>query len=147
LERGPQKDAPESFLILVDTSVWIDFFGRSPGRAGAELRRMTEESRPVALTGVIVTEVLQGIRGDIQLFEFYLSKWEMLEPKGFSTYREASALSRLARSRGVSLATIDALIASIALENQASLFTLDQDFSHIARFTPLRLYTLTESTG
>jgi len=134
-------------LILVDTSVWIDLFGRSPGRAGLELERMIEESEPFALTGVIVTEILQGLRRDFQRTERYLSQWDMLEPIGFSTYREASALSRLARSRGISLTTIDALIASIALENHANLFTLDQDFSHIAPFTPLRLYTLPELAG
>jgi len=31
-----------------------------PGRGGAELRRMIEESEPFALTGVVVAEVLQG---------------------------------------------------------------------------------------
>jgi predicted nucleic acid-binding protein len=134
-------------LILVDTSVWIDLLNRSTGPAGLELERLIEESEPVALTGVIVTEILQGLWRDLERTEKYLSLWDMLEPIGFSTYREASALSRLARSKGFSLGTIDALIASIALENQASLFTLDQDFSHIARFTPLRLYTLPESTG
>lgn len=131
-------------MILVDTSVWIDFFSSSPGRAGAELRRMIEEVEPFALTGVIVTEILQGLRRDVHRMERYLSLWEMLEPRGFSTYREASAISRLARSKGISLTTTDTLIAVIALEHRASLFSLDKDFSRIARITPLRLYTLPE---
>jgi predicted nucleic acid-binding protein len=129
-------------LILVDTSVWIDFFKPSPGRAGDELRRMIEEVEPVALTGVIVTEILQGLRRDVHRIEHFLSLWEMLEPRGFSTYREASEISRLARSKGISLTTIDTLIASIALEHHASLFSLDKDFSRIARMTPLRLYPM-----
>jgi hypothetical protein len=132
-------------LILVDTSIWIDFFSPSPGRGGAELRRMIEEVEPFALTGVVVTEILQGLRRDVRRIERYLSLWEMLEPLGFSTYREASAISRLARSKGMSLTTIDALIAAIALEHHASLFSLDKDFSHIARMTPLRLHTPPES--
>jgi predicted nucleic acid-binding protein len=132
-------------LILVDTSVWIDFFSPSPGRGGAELRRMIEEVEPFALTGVVVTEILQGLRRDVRRIERYLSLWEMLEPLGFSTYREASAISRLARSKGMSLTTIDALIAAIALEHHASLFSLDKDFSHIARMTPLRWHTPPES--
>ena len=131
-------------MILVDTSVWIDFFSSSPGRAGAELRRMIEEVEPFALTGVVVTEILQGLRRDVHRMERYLSLWEMLEPRGFSTYREASAISRLARSKGISLTTMDTLIAAIALEHRASLFSLDKDFSRIARITPLRLYTLPE---
>ena len=105
---------------------------------------MIEEVEPFALTGVIVTEILQGLRRDVHRMERYLSLWEMLEPRGFSTYREASAISRLARSKGISLTTMDTLIAAIALEHRASLFSLDKDFSRIARITPLRLYTLPE---
>jgi len=58
-------------LILVDTSVWIDFFSTSPGRAGDELRRMIEEAEPFALTGVIVTEILQGLRRDVHRMEHF----------------------------------------------------------------------------
>jgi predicted nucleic acid-binding protein len=131
-------------LILVDTSVWIDFFSSSPGRAGDELRRMIDEVEPFALTGVVVTEVLQGLTRDVNRIERYLSLWEMIEPRGFSTYREASAISRLARSRGISLTTIDTLIAAIALEHHASVFSLDKDFSRVARITVLRLHPLPE---
>ena len=126
--------------MLVDSSVWVDFFSKSPGPAGAELRRMIEESEPFALTGVVVTEVLQGLTRDARRIEGFLSQWDMLEPAGFETYREAAAISRAARARGVSLTTIDTLIAAIALENGASVFTLDQDFSRIARMTGLVLY-------
>jgi predicted nucleic acid-binding protein len=129
-------------LILVDTSVWIDFFSRSPGRAGSELRRMIDEVEPLALTGVIVLEILQGLTRDAHRIENFLSQWEMIEPNGFSTYREAAAISRLARSKGISATSIDSLIASIALEHQASLFSLDKDFLRIARLTPLRIYPL-----
>jgi len=80
-------------LILVDTSVWIDFFSSSPGHAGRELRRLIEEVEPFALTGVVVTEVLQGLTREVNRIERYLSMWELLEPRGFSTYREASAIS------------------------------------------------------
>jgi len=131
-------------LILVDTSVWIDFFRSSPGRAGRELRRLIEEVEPFALTGVVVTEVLRGLTREVNRIERYLSMWELLEPSGFSTYREASAISRLARSRGISLTTIDTLIAAIALEHQASLFSLDKDFSRVARISALRLHPLPE---
>jgi predicted nucleic acid-binding protein len=51
-------------VILVDSSVWVDFFSPSPGRAGAELRRMIQEADPFALTGVVVAEVLHGLTRD-----------------------------------------------------------------------------------
>ena len=134
-------------MILVDTSVWIDFFSLSPGPAGRELHRMIDEAEPFALTGVVVTEILQGLRRDARHIERFLSSWDLLEPRGFSTYREASAIFRLARSKGVSLTTIDTLIAAIALENRAHLFSLDKDFSRIARITPLRLHSLRETSS
>jgi predicted nucleic acid-binding protein len=129
-------------LILVDTSVWIDFFSSSPGRAGSELRRLIDEVEPFALTGVVVTEVLQGLTRDVSRIERFLSMWDLLEPRGFSTYCEASAISRLARSKGISLTTIDALVAAIALEHRVSLFTLDKDFYRVARVTVLQLHPL-----
>ena len=129
-------------MILVDSSVWIDFFSSSPGRAGDELRRMIGEAEPFALTGVVVTEILQGLTRDVGRIEHYLFQWEMLEPGGFSTYREAAAIYRMARAKGVSLTTIDALIAAIATEHGASVFTLDKNFSRIARLTGLTLHPL-----
>ena len=59
-------------MILVDSSVWIDFFSSSPGRAGHELRRMIQESEPFALTGVVVAEVLQGLIRNADRIERFL---------------------------------------------------------------------------
>jgi predicted nucleic acid-binding protein len=77
--------------------------------------------------------------GAAERIEQYLMQWEMLEPRGFETYREAAAIYRAARAKGISLTTIDAVIAAMALEHKASVFTLDQDFSGIARITRLGL--------
>jgi len=127
-------------LILVDSSVWIDFFSSAPGRAGGELRRMIEENEPIALTGVVVAEVLQGLTRDAGAIEEFLGQWDMLEPRGFATYRAAAAIYRTARGKGISLTTIDTLIAAIALERRAALFTLDRDFTKIALIAGLTLY-------
>ncbi len=124
-------------MILVDSSVWIDFFSSRPGPAGGELRRMIQHGEPFAITGVVVAEVLQGLVRDATIIERFLSQWDMLEPSGFETYRSAATTFRKARAAGVSLTTIDSLIAAIALEHGASVFTLDKDFS---RITGLELY-------
>jgi predicted nucleic acid-binding protein len=125
---------------LVDSSVWINFFSSSPTKAGAELRRMIAEAEPFSLSGIIVTEILQGLVRDISRIEHFLSQWDMLEPAGFSTYREAAAIYRAARAKGLSLTTIDTIIAAIAIEHGASVFTLDKDFSHMARVVRLSLH-------
>ena len=89
-------------MILVDSSVWIDYFSSAPGRAGDELRRMISDADPFVLTGVVVAEILQGLTRDASRIEQYLSQWELIEPSGFRTYREAAAIFRLGRTKGVS---------------------------------------------
>lgn len=127
-------------MILVDSSVWVDFFSGSPGRGGSELRRMIEESEPFAITGVVVAEVLQGLTRDIAAIERLLANCDMLEPVGFETYRYAAVICRAARAKGVTLTTIDTLIAAIAVEHGVKVFTLDQDFSRMAHLSALELY-------
>ncbi len=127
-------------MILVDSSVWIDFLSSRPGPGGQELRRLIEDGAPVALTGVIVTEVLQGLKRDIKRIEDYLSFFEILEAGGFDTYRNAAALFRSARSQGVSLTTTDVLIATLAVENGAEVFSLDRDFVRLAHLVGLQLH-------
>ena len=101
---------------------------------------MIAEAEPFALSGIIVTEILQGLVRDISRIEHYLSQWDMLEPAGFATYREAAAIYRAARAKGLSLTTIDTIIAAIAVEHGASVFTLDKDFFHMARVVRLSLH-------
>jgi predicted nucleic acid-binding protein len=127
-------------LILVDSSVWIDFLGSRPGQAGRELRRLIEQDAPVAVTGVVVTEILQGLKRDVGRIEEHLSLFDLLEASGFETYRRAAALFRLARSRGVSLTTTDVIIATIAAENRATVFSLDHDFARMAHLVGLPLH-------
>jgi len=129
-------------LTLVDSSVWIDFLSSSPGPAGDELRRMIAHAEPIALNGIIVTEVLQGLTRDVEEVERFLAMWDVLEPRGMSTYRAAAGVFRVARARGFSLTTIDSLIAAVAQEHNVALFTLDKDFAHLSRLTGLRLYQI-----
>jgi predicted nucleic acid-binding protein len=140
LESRSQSHAEKSRLLLVDSSVWIDFLGASLSPAGAELPRLIADAEPLVLAGVAITEVVQGLKRDVSRLEHYPSQWDMLEPKGFSTYREAAAIFRAARVKGVAVTTIDALIAAIALDHGVTLFTLDKDFSRLAGITRLPLY-------
>jgi hypothetical protein len=128
--------------ILVDTSVWIDFFGPQPGPAGGELRRLIESAEPVVLTGIIVTEILQGLARDAAAIETILAQRDLVEPAGFQTYVHAAELYRQARSRGLTLTTVDALIAALAIDNRLQLFTLDKDFARLARWAPLELHAV-----
>jgi len=103
---------------------------------------MIAEGEPLALTGIIVSEVLQGLTREIEAVERFLAMWEVIEPRALSTYLAAARIFRLARARGISLTTIDSVIAAIALDEDVEIFSLDRDFAHISRLTGLRLYRI-----
>lgn len=103
---------------------------------------MIADAEPFATTGLVVTEILQGLTKGAARIESYISQWQLLEPSGFRTYREAAGLFRAARAKGITLTTVDALIATIALEHSATVFTLDKDFSSVASITGLPLYSI-----
>ena len=60
---------------------------------------MIEESEPFVLTGIVIAEVLQGLTRDSGVIERFLAQWDMLEPRGFDTYRSAAAIYRSGRER------------------------------------------------
>jgi predicted nucleic acid-binding protein len=126
-------------LILVDTSVWVDFLNSSRGPAGDELERLIKNNASLVLTGLVVTEVLQGLKREVAPVTKLLAQWPLVEPGGFATYEAAATIFRRARERGVTHSTVDALLAAVALEYDAALFTLDRDFERLT-FSGLRLY-------
>ena len=126
-------------MILVDTSVWVDFLNSARGPAGDELDRLIRADAPLVLTGLVVTEVLQGLRRDVERVTALLWRWPLIEPGGFATYQAAATIFRQARVRGVTLSTVDAVLAALALEHNAAFFTLDEEFDRLA-FTGLRLH-------
>jgi predicted nucleic acid-binding protein len=126
-------------LILVDTSVWVDFLNSNRGPAGDELEKLIRANAPLALAGVVVTEVLQGIRRDVPQVTRLLAGWPLLEPRGLFSSVAAAGIHRQARARGVTVSTIDALLAALAIEHQVDLFTLDKGFEALA-FSGLSLH-------
>jgi len=51
-------------MILVDSSVWIDFFNGTEGSAVSALEKLIADEEEVYLSEYILTEVLQGFRDD-----------------------------------------------------------------------------------
>lgn len=85
---------------------------------------------------------MQGLTRNVREVEGFLSKCDVLEPHGMATYIKAAEIFRRARSRGLSITTIDCIIAAIAIDHGAVVFTLDTDFERIASITGLRLHKL-----
>jgi len=131
-------------VLLVDSSVWIDFLAGRTSKAVKYFREQLEARETFALTELIYLEVLQGVRepDTAKKVSTYLRGQLLLAPRrGLQTYDAAADLYRRCRIAGVTVrSTIDCLIAQIAVEYGAVLLHSDRDYEHIARVEPrLRL--------
>ena len=130
-------------MIVVDTSVWIDVLNDTPTPQAQRCVEMIESGEPIALTDVILTEVLQGLRSDREaaLVERHLRAFPILRLQDLDDFVLAARLYRAARSVGVSIRkTLDCLIAAPCVRTGAPLLHADEDFDRLATCTPLRIW-------
>ncbi len=119
-------------MILVDTSAWIDFFrGREP------LARAVDhalESDDAALCGPILTEIRRGLRTAAErrrVLPLLAGCHVLAQPPDL--WEEAGDLGFALARRGVTVKTLDLLIAAYALSHSVPLLTSDADFSRMRR--------------
>ena len=58
-------------MILVDTSVWIDYFNAHASREADFLTLCIAQARPIILPGLVLTETLQGVRDAAGFFDVF----------------------------------------------------------------------------
>ena len=117
-------------MILVDSSVWIDYFR---GTATAQADRLDEllGTVPLAVGDLILTEVLQGFGSDREFNEArrLLSALEVVSLGGLDVAVEAARNHRKLRELGVTVRkTIDTLIATRCIMDGLQLLHNDRDF-------------------
>ncbi|MBI4825330.1 MAG: PIN domain-containing protein [Nitrospirae bacterium] len=116
--------------ILADTSVWIEFF-KLESLTGKKLESLIIKNS-IWTCGVILFELLQGVRsGDEKALILEtlsdMKHMEMTQP----LWGKAAELSALLKRKGLNLPQSDIFIASIAIEHNLSVFTLDKHFKQI----------------
>jgi predicted nucleic acid-binding protein len=128
-------------ILLVDTSVWIDFFrGRSASHVVA-LERAIRAGDDVCVCGLILTEVLQGIKSDVDYRKTatYFKSLVFL-PMTYATFIRAAEIYRSLRRNGVTVRRpMDCLIAATAIEHDVLLLHNDRDFDSIETHAALRV--------
>jgi len=130
-------------MILVDTSVWIDFFNGTNSKEKDLLRQLIINHVQVSLTDLILTEILQGIRDHRQYerVKDLLLRLNILHAVPVKTYIHAAEIYRTCRNKGFTIRkTIDCLIAAVAIESDCQLLSKDKDFISIAQCVDLQLY-------
>ena len=128
-------------MILVDTSVWIDFFAGRDLQHVAALEQFIIDSENLALCGIVMTEILQGIADDTtyRRVQRYLSPLIML-PMPETVFIRAAAIYRKLCKTGITIRkSNDCIIAATALEHHCQLLHNDKDFTPIAKHFPLKI--------
>jgi hypothetical protein len=137
-------------VILVDTSVWIDYLRANKTPAVLALDRALSMQTVVAITEWIYLELLQGARSKAAFdkLHHYFSTQRVLKPtQGLGSYASTADLYRRCREQGITpRSTGDCLIAVIAIKHQIPLLHSDRDFERIATIeSRLTLVKLTKS--
>lgn len=131
-------------MILVDTSVWVDFLKGKKSIQRHILHRLVEAEEDISITEIILTEILQGIKNDrdFETVKDYLLAFPIHKPKGIETYLRAAEIYRTCRKKGKTVRkTADCIIAAICIENNLTLLHKDTDFDLIKVCTTLRCYS------
>jgi len=134
---------PASEHVLIDTSAWILAL-RPDGSAAAReaVERLLATSRGVT-TGIIMLELLCGTRSEREYHELKeeLAVLPQLELTP-TLWARAFHLGYDLRRAGLTLPTVDLLIAALALEYGCLLLHADRHFELLAQHHPLRTQSL-----
>jgi len=117
-------------VILVDSSVWIDYF-RGTSTPESDYLDQVLGHEPIGVGDLILTEVLQGFAADsdFRQAQRLLESFALVEIGGRDVAIAAARNFRSLRSVGVTVRkTIDTLIASRCILDGHALLFSDRDF-------------------
>ena len=130
--------------ILADTSVWSLALRRDDVSSDATvtfLRQALWQGESVFSTGLILQELLQGFGGpkDRGKILARFAGMPLIVPRR-EDHIGAADLRNDCRRRGVQIDTVDVLLAQLCIAHDLTMLTTDQDFTHLARHAPLKLW-------
>jgi predicted nucleic acid-binding protein len=117
-------------MVLVDSSVWIDYFNGVANRESDLLDRLLGRE-PVAVGDLVLAEVLQGFRddADYRAARDLLGGLAMFEMLGAARAIQVAENYRVLRKHGITVRkTTDAVIATFCIDRRLPLLYSDRDF-------------------
>jgi hypothetical protein len=132
-------------MILVDTSVLVDYFKGIESRPARLFDELMENGIPYGINDFVYQELLQGSRtiDEFNTLKEYLETIPFYDLHyGKESYEKAAFLHFQCRKNGITIrSTIDLLIAEIAIENNLFLLHNDGDFDNMRKvIKELRIY-------
>ena len=138
---GRSRRDAQGLMVLVDSSVWIDYFNGAPTPEADLLDDLL--GRELVVAGdIILTEVLQGFTSDAH----YRRAKSLMEPLEYrdmlgKTVAVRAAMNyRRLRKRGVTVRkTIDVMIGTFCMLQGLPLLHADRDFNPMEQYLGLRV--------
>lgn len=129
-------------MIVVDTSVLIDFFRGRRSASVARFRKIEQDGVPFAIPACCCQELLQGAKDgkEWQLLLDHLETQTILGPRDpWDTHLAAARIFFECRRKGVTIrSSWDCYIAQLVIENEGVLLHDDDDFDRIASVVAIR---------
>ncbi len=125
-------------MVLVDTSIWIEFLDRNNPTLRRDLETLLRQGE-VATAGVVLAELRSGCRSTPQV----RGLMQAMEPLVYleaerDSWLRAGELVAECSARGYQVGIADCLLAALAMRENAFIFTLDHDFERIPRLLLFR---------
>ena len=130
-------------MIIVDTSVWVDFLDGADNLQTNCLSDSLKSEVPLFYTGLILQEVLQGLHNKKQrtFIRKEFGKLLLIKPS-IEDHIKAAEIFTQCRSKGFTIRkSIDCLISALSINYGLSLLDRDKDFSYVAKCFPLSRIT------
>jgi len=131
-------------MILVDSSVWIDYFDGNQTLQSDWLDSALG-IKPIIMGDLILTEVLQGFQSDndFKTARDLLLMIPFISMGGQTIALKSAANFRLLRKKGVTVRkTIDVIIGTFCIHNQLTLLHCDRDFDPMTQHLDLKTVVL-----
>lgn len=138
--RGKRPVMPDK--VLIDTSVWIEFFRKKGTNVSAKLREYLKLNQ-ACYAGPIAVELYQGAKTheEIQVIDQLFQTIPYVDITR-THYHHAGLISQKAAREGKIFSTVDMILAVVAHDEQLLLFSLDSHFQDIAKYCTLSLVTI-----
>lgn len=128
-------------MLVVDTSVWIDYFNGVENSQTNFLHTVLDNT-PILIGDLILAEVLQGFRHDpdFEKVRRTLGKFMQVSMVSPTLAVQSARNYRFLRQKGITVRkTIDSLIATYCIENDHQLLHNDSDFDGYEKYLVLRV--------
>lgn len=117
--------------------MWVEYV-----RNRSSIPEVRERYPEFVTCGPVLQEIFQGLDQGPRAAEFRATMLEIpriADPVPLEIFLQAAEIYGEGRRRGYTIrSTVDCLIAAVAIDNNATVWHRDRDFTTIARYTPLR---------